>query len=149
TEVDEPYRKALRLESEDDVLNNILAWFLATSPEPRLRDPALAVRLAKKAVDARINDANFWNTLGVAHYRTGDHKAAVAELGMATSLRVDGESVDWFFLAMAHQRLGDRDKAQAYFDRAVQWMEKHMPHDDELRRFRAEAETLVAEARKR
>ena len=109
-----------------------------------MRDPALAVRLAKKAVDARMHEANYWNTLGVAHYRNGDDKAAISELETAMSLGAGGTSMDWFFLAMANWRLGDRDQAQSWFDRAVQWMDKHKPHDDELRRFRAEAEALLA-----
>jgi Tfp pilus assembly protein PilF len=85
----------------------------------------------------------------VAHYRNGDDKAAVADLETAISMRTDGDSFDWFFLAMAHQRLGDHDKAQTYFAQALQWMEKHKPHDDELRRFRAEAKTQLGEAPKR
>jgi Tfp pilus assembly protein PilF len=149
SEAAEPYGKALKLESEDAVVNNERAWFLATSPEPRWRDAARAVRLAKKAVDAKQESGNYWNTLGVAHYRNGDDKAAVANLEKAMSLKSGGDSLDWFFLAMAHCRLGDRDKAQTWFNRAVQWMEKHGPQDDELRRFRAEAEALLAAARER
>jgi tetratricopeptide (TPR) repeat protein len=149
TEAAEPYRKALELESEDAGINNALAWFLATSTEPRLRDAALAVRLAKKAVTARPQAGDYRNTLGVAHYRNGDDKAAVAELETATRLRAGGDSFDWFFLAMAHRRLGDRDEARTWFDRAVRWMDRYKPRDDELRRFRAEAEALLAEARER
>jgi hypothetical protein len=33
-----------------------------------------------------------------------------------------------------------------WFDRAVEWTDAHKPHDDELRRFRAEAEALLAES---
>jgi hypothetical protein len=33
-------------------------------------------------------------------------------------------------------------------NRAVQWMDKNKPRDDELRRFRAEAEGMLAEADK-
>src|SRR5262249_50353327 len=65
---------------ESPVANNGLAWLLVTSPEPDLRDPALAVKLAKKAVAALSESANLRNTLGVAHYRNGDDKAAIAEL---------------------------------------------------------------------
>jgi tetratricopeptide (TPR) repeat protein len=148
-EAAEPYRKALGLGGADPAVDNELAWFLATSPEPSLRDAALAVRLAKKAVTARPRSADYRNTLGVAYYRNGDDKAAVAELETAMSLRAGGNSFDWFFLAMAHWRLGDRDKARAWLDRAVQGMDRHKPHDDELRRFRAEAEAILAEARKR
>jgi len=144
-EAAEPYRKALELDPEDPVLNNNLAWFLATSPEPRLRDAALAVRLAKKAVTTQPRSADYRNTLGVAHYRNGDDSAAVAELETAMSLRAGGDSSDWFFLALAHWRLGDRDKARTWFERAVQGMDSHKPHDDELCRFRAEAEATLAE----
>jgi hypothetical protein len=84
----------------------------------------------------------------VAHYRNGDDKAAVAELETAMSLRAGGDSFDWVFLATAHWRLGGRDKARTWFDRAMQWVDGHRPHDHELRRFRAEAEAMLAEARK-
>jgi serine/threonine-protein kinase len=149
-DADEPYRKALAVDPEDPAVNNEAAWFLATNPEPCLRDPGLAVRRARKAVAARPQSADCQNTLGVALYRAGDDKAAVAELEAAMRLRVGGgNSFDWFFLAMAHWRLGDRDQARRWFDRAVRWMDSHKPYDDELRRFRAEAEVLVADDSKR
>jgi hypothetical protein len=58
-------------------------------------------------------------------------------------LRQGGDGTDWFFLAMAHARMGDKQEARKWFDRAVAWMEKNRPGDDELRRFRAEAEELL------
>jgi tetratricopeptide (TPR) repeat protein/tRNA A-37 threonylcarbamoyl transferase component Bud32 len=144
-----PYRKAIEIDAEVPPVNNELAWILATSPEPRVRDAALAVQLAQKAVKARQKSGDYWNTLGVAHYRNGDDKAAVAELETAMRLREGGDSFDWFFLSMAHWRLGNRNQARTWFDRAVQWMDKHKPHNDELRRFRAEAEAMLAETGKR
>jgi serine/threonine protein kinase/Tfp pilus assembly protein PilF len=145
-EAAEPYRKALELEEDDHAVNNELAWFLATSPESRLRDAARAVRLAKKVVTAQPDSANYRNTLGVAYYRIGDDRAAITELERAMSMEEGGSSLDWFFLAMAHWRLGDRNTARTWFDRAVEWMDKHKPHDDELCRFRAEARALLADA---
>ena len=127
-------------------MNNELAWFLATSSNPRWRDPARAVRLAKKAVAVQQDSANCRNTLGVAHYCNGDYKDAVTELKRAMDLRSAGDSFDWFFLAMAHWRLGESDLARTWFDRAVQWMDKYNPQDDELRRIRAEAEALLSKA---
>jgi tetratricopeptide (TPR) repeat protein len=149
TEAAELCRKALEVDSEDPAVNNRLACFLATGSEPGLRDAALAVRLAKNAVAAQPQSGDYRNTLGVAHYRNGDDRAAIAELEKAMSLRAGGDSFDWFFLAMAHWRLGDRGQARTWFDRAVQWMDRHKPQDDELRRFRAEAEGMLAEAGKR
>ncbi len=149
-EADETYGKVVEVDSEDPVVNNKLAWFLATAPEPRFRNPAEAVRLAEKAVAAEPTSGFSRNTLGVAHYRNGEDGAAVAALEEAMRLRADGDSCDWFFMAMSHWRLGKRDEARAWFDRAVQGMERAGPPDDEMRRFRAEAEALLgAGARRR
>ena len=114
-----------------------------------MRNAPLALELAKKAVTAQQEDGDCRNTLGVAYYRNGDDRAAIDELEKAMSLRKGGDSFDWFVLAMAHCRLGDRDKARRWFERAVQWMDRHKPHDDELRRFRKEAETVLAGTGKR
>jgi hypothetical protein len=48
-----------------------------------------------------------------------------------------------FFLALAHWRLGDRDRAYTDYDRAVAWMERNDSYGDELNRFRDEAATLL------
>ncbi len=145
-EAAEPYHKALGLEEDDPTVNNDLAWFLATSAEPCLRDPARAVRLALKAVTAEPKSANYRNTLGVAYYRKGDDKSAIGAIETAMNMRAGGDSFDWFFLAMAYRRLGDSDKARMWFDRAMQWMDRHKPHHDELCRFRAEAEAMLMAA---
>ena len=47
------------------------------------------------------------------------------------------------FLAMAHCRLEEMDVARGYLDEAVRWFEANKPTDPQLRRFRAEAETLL------
>jgi tetratricopeptide (TPR) repeat protein len=142
-----PYQRALAVAPDDPVVNNNLAWFLVTALEPRLWKPAEAVRLAQKAVDARPNEGDFWNTLGVAHFRNGDDQAAIAALGTSMRRRAGGDSYDWFFLAMAHGRRGEHDKAAVWLNRAVKWMAQHQPLDGELRRFRSEAEALLAQAK--
>jgi Tfp pilus assembly protein PilF len=143
SEASEPYRKALALEEDDAGVNNDLAWFLATSPEPGVRDTARALRLAQKAVAARPDTYNFRNTLGVAYYRNGNDREAVTELEKATSM-MGGTPFDWFFLAMAHWRMGHRDLARTFFNRSVEWMTSRNSQDVELRRMRAEAETMLA-----
>ena len=127
-----------------------LAWFLVTSPEPCLRDAARALRLAKKAVTARPESANYRNTLGVAYYRSGDDRAAVAELEKAMSMQAGGTPFDWFFLAMAHWRLGRPRRGRGCgFNRSVEWMANRKSHDDELCRFRAEAQAMLADPGRR
>jgi hypothetical protein len=52
-------------------------------------------------------------------------------------------SFDYFFLAMGHWQLGDRDKAAKYYAQAVDWMDKNKPEDADLHRFRAEAANVL------
>ena len=44
---------------------------------------------------------------------------------------------------MANWQLGEKDKARQWYDKAAQWMEKNEPKNEELRRFRKEAEELL------
>jgi eukaryotic-like serine/threonine-protein kinase len=135
-------------DKQAEELNN-QAWPLATNPEATLRDPARAVELAQKAVDLCPKQAMYWNTLGVAHYSAGHWKDAIEALTKSMELQKGKlESFDTFFLAMAHWRLGEKEKARQWYDRAVQWLEKNKqalqkPHQEELRRFRAEAAELL------
>jgi Flp pilus assembly protein TadD len=122
---------------------NALAWDLATHAEPARRDPARAVSLAKEAVELKPQQGYYHNTLGAALYRAGDWKAAIVALEKSMELRKGGDSNDWFFLAMAHWQLGDKDKARPWYGRAVEWMDKNQPMNEELRRFRVEAAELL------
>src|SRR5262249_7054519 len=144
------YETALKLAPRDARIVNGLAWLLATCPEPRLRAPGQAVLLAKKAVQLKPQEGGHWNTLGVALYRAGDWKAAVAALDKSVQLRKGGSAEDWLFLAVAHWKLDDRAEARKWYDQAVAWLEKNRQalaknarQADELRRFRSEAEEVL------
>ncbi len=144
------YRAAIRLGGVDarlraDIRHGLsaLAWHFANAAELKSRAPGRAVELAKEAVELSPNEGDCWNTLGVAHYRARDWKSAVEALEKSVSLRNGGDSLDWFFLAMAHWQMGNKNEAHKWFDRAVQWMEKHKSNDEELHRFRTEAAELM------
>ncbi len=137
------YRTAIELDPKNVWAHNELAWLLATCPAPNLRDPKRAVELAKKAVEFTPTDGNYWNTLGAAYYRAGDWKAAIKTLEKSMDLRKGGDSLDWFYLTMANWQLGEKEQARQWYDRAVQWMEKNQPKNDELHRFRSEAAELL------
>jgi tetratricopeptide (TPR) repeat protein len=136
-------KKALAIDPQQANARNTLAWLLATCPDAKLRDPSQAVALAKKAVERNPYGGGYHNTLGAAHYRAGDWNAAIAALEKSMALGKGGNSNDWFFLAMAHWQLGEKDKAREWYDRAVAWMDKNQPENEELRRFRAEAAQLM------
>lgn len=123
--------------------HHTLAWLHVTCPIAELREPVKAIALAKKAVELALTEGAVWNTLGVAHYRAGEWSAAVETLTQAMALRDGGDARDWLFLAMAHWQLGEKELARKWYDRAAGRMEKHQPSDDELERFRAEADELL------
>jgi WD40 repeat protein/tetratricopeptide (TPR) repeat protein len=146
------YEEALRhsAPARSAVHCNELAWLLATCPRPEFRDPNRAVELAKKAVALAPRAGNCWNTLGVAHYRAGQEKEAIAALTRSMELRNGGDAFDRLFLAMAHRKRGNPEEARKWYDQAVEWQEKNKEplandklHTEELRRFRSEAEEVL------
>jgi serine/threonine protein kinase/predicted Zn-dependent protease len=139
-----PYRRAVALRPQRALFHNDLAWLLVTAPDPRLRAPAEAVGLARKAAELQPTAANVWNTLGVALYRAGDYREAIAALEKAEELGRGREfGFNALFLAMARWQLGERDDARAWYERAIAWIDKNKPDDNELRQFRAEADGLL------
>jgi WD40 repeat protein/tetratricopeptide (TPR) repeat protein len=124
---------------------NELAWDLATNPDGGRRDPGRAVTEAKRAIDLVPENGTFWNTLGVAHYRAGEWKPAIAALQRSVLLRKGGDSFDWFFLAMAHWKLGEHANSRRWHAQAIEWMDKNQPKNDQLRLFRSEAAQLLGQ----
>jgi tetratricopeptide (TPR) repeat protein len=113
-------------------------------PDPKLRDAKRAVELSKKNVAAAPNPWEFWRTLGIAHHFAGDEQAAVKALTRSLELRKFGEAFDYFPLAAAHAKLGNKKEARQWYDRGVAWMAEHAhPHAAELAILRADAEALL------
>jgi tetratricopeptide (TPR) repeat protein len=144
------FQTALKLAPASAYVHNSLAWLLANCPEAKMRDPARAIELAKKATELEPMEGASWNTLGVAHYRAGDDKAAIAAFNRSMELREGGDAFDYLFLAMAHQKRGERDEARKWYDRATEWLEKNgerlkeMPEArEEFSRLRSEAEEFL------
>src|SRR5262249_8999828 len=74
---------------------------------------------------------------------------AIRTLEKSMSMRKGGDSFDWFFLAMAHWRLGEVEKARQWHEKALAWMEKRAPKHPELLLFRAEAQELMKQTESR
>jgi tetratricopeptide (TPR) repeat protein len=119
-------------------LNN-WAWLLATCPEPRLRNYTDSVQYARRALELEPRNYYTWNTLGVAYFRLGAWDDALSALYRSMELRDEGDSTDWFFLAMIHERLGHKERAREWYNKAVQWAHVAAPDNEELYRFEVEA----------
>jgi len=139
-------RDALQRAPDRADVNNNLAWLLTTSPFPNQRNAAEALRLAEEAVKHAPGVGIYWNTLGVAHYRLGHYREAVAMLEKSCGLRGDGDAFDWFFLAMARYKLGDRETASQLYEAGVRWMKDRESFNEELKRFRDEARQMLLQA---
>ncbi len=123
---------------------NGLAWPLATDANVRLHDPQTAVALAQKALEMAPLDGAIRNTLGVAQDRAGTFHGAVLTLKKSIEARHGGDAFDYFFLAMAYQRLEQFDEAKHWYVAGKTWMDRDKGSDDqELIRFRREAAELI------
>jgi serine/threonine protein kinase/Flp pilus assembly protein TadD len=120
-----------------------LAGVLATCPDEKVHDHVRAVALAQKAVELQPANPAFLSTLGMARYRVGDWKAAVDALTKSMSLSNGGGAAEWFFVAMARWQMGEKKDARELYDRAVAWIEKNDPKNEDLARLRAEAEKAL------
>jgi eukaryotic-like serine/threonine-protein kinase len=141
--------KRFRGTTDPDLANSV-AWVCVLGPDA-VDDWDALVRLAELGVKGASDGnekAGVLNTLGAALFRAGRLKAAVDRLGEGMLLRHGAdEPVDWPFLAMAYQRLGDREKARRWVGR----LRSRQPDKDprmfweelELRLLRAEAEAVV------
>lgn len=142
-EADAEFDQVFRVYSRSASSLNKLAWPLVIDPDPKLQNGQAAVKMSQKAVELSPDNGSYWNTLGVAHYRNGQWREAVTALKKSMSLRSGGDAHEWFFLAMAYQKLEKPNKAKNWFDKSVQWLEENKPGDAELVRIQEEAQTTV------
>jgi tetratricopeptide (TPR) repeat protein len=141
-------KRAGEMPSGDPAQANNLAWKLATGP-PLLRDPKLALSLARKATEEAPGTAVYLNTLGVAQYGAGRYAEAVTTLEKSLAAgKGRSDAFDLFFLAMARHKLGQAARARASFDRALLWRRDHQDllggqSSAELDGFQAEAQAIL------
>jgi serine/threonine protein kinase/tetratricopeptide (TPR) repeat protein len=136
-----------RSEANDHWNLYMLADLLSFTSVARLRNPDLALKLARKALELKPDDGMARQSLSLALYRTGDWKGCVEA----------GDGLD-YFRAMAHWQLGQKDEARAAFEQADRWFagyeqqeaeriksrgEETHPGVRKLRRIRAEAAALL------
>jgi hypothetical protein len=122
---------------------NRLAWILVMCPLMELRDPPQAVSLAQQAVALAPDEADYWNTLGVAQYRAGDCAQATETLRKSMGIGKGGEPCDWFFMAMIEWQRGDKAQARSWYEKGDRWMQTKPPRSDDWFRCREEAAKML------
>jgi WD40 repeat protein/serine/threonine protein kinase len=126
---------------------NNKSWLTARLPAASAAAYGVALRLAETACRHTPRNGVFLNTLGVAQYRVGKYKEALATLTQADELNSDAYRgsipADLAFLAMAQYRLGQTEKARAALSRLRAAMQKpQWAKDQESQGFMREAEAL-------
>jgi serine/threonine protein kinase/Tfp pilus assembly protein PilF len=121
-----------------------LAWQVAADTDPVLRDSGMAVEFARRAVKQRPEVGAFWLTLGVAHYRAGQWRAAVQTLEKVRSMMTGpGRCVATFALAMTRWQAGQREQARRCYDEAARQAAALTQASPLVQKFRKEAAALL------
>jgi tetratricopeptide (TPR) repeat protein len=80
---------------------------------------------------------------GLSWYRAGAWKSAIDSFTKAAALRSSDHAFDWFYIAMAHQQLGEPEEARRWYDKAVEAIHKNDTTDEELLRLSRQADELL------
>jgi tetratricopeptide (TPR) repeat protein len=142
-EAETAFRKSIDLNSNNAYPLNALAWLLLTAPDRRQRRSEEALQLSRRAVQEAPDVATYFNTLGLAEYRNGHWEKAIATLKKSIEMSKGTDPTDFFFLAMAHWRRGDKAEAEQSFQKGIEGAKRDAPNQWEWRMLWAEAAELL------
>jgi tetratricopeptide (TPR) repeat protein len=123
---------------EPEYLHDV-AWYLTSCADGSRRDPRKAIDLLQQSLRRAPQNAKYRGALGAAHYRAGQWDLAVTALTEALRQRPDGDGTMYLYLAMAYQKRGDKDQANAGLQRGTRWVQERCPGDPDLQQLRNEA----------
>jgi eukaryotic-like serine/threonine-protein kinase len=138
------YRIGFRNQPDAVYGENEFAWMVALAPNRPPRDYDEALEHSKKALELAPNKGLYYNTLALVEYRRGRWNDSIAAATRSIAIGNGGDASDWFFLALAHWQLGEKEKARTWFDKAVAWTKEKRPKNAELFQFWKEAAKLLA-----
>jgi tetratricopeptide (TPR) repeat protein len=128
-----------------------VVWTCVLAPDAGV-ESVRVVELAEKLAAQNAKNRSHQTNLGAALYRAGQFKQAALQLDKAAALPADPfQAVEyaWFFLAMAHQRLGHAEEARQWLQKAQKQIEQKSSIDLPWNRrltlqlLRRETETLL------
>jgi tetratricopeptide (TPR) repeat protein len=104
---------------------NTVTWICSLSASAIPNDTLLQHAERARAKAPHSQRSNVLNTLGAALFRAGRAEEAVKRLNEAIDSQGQGGTVeDWLFLALAHQSLGQSNKAREWYSRAAEELAK-------------------------
>ena len=98
---------------------NALRWNLLTCPLSQFRDPRRALEMTNTLLQSDPLSADYWTSVGLAHYRMRQWDEAITALQKSHELFAEEPVNVLYLLAMAHQQHGSTDDARAWYHRAI------------------------------
>ncbi len=138
---------AERYPQDPNHLNNA-SWEVVRRPDSGTEDYRRALRYAEAACRLMPREPTFINTLGVARYRAGQYREALADLDRSLQInapRFGGPiPADLAYIAMAQHRLGQTTEARTTLKRLREAMKaQRWSADEESKAFLTEAMALI------
>ncbi len=137
------FDRASKLDPQLADASSSMAGSLANCADLRLRNAEQAVILAELAVRLAPKSSDNWFILGMARYRAGDWEGVLKALEKSMHFGGGGYPNDFFFMAMVHWQLGDQEEARRWYDKAVEFFNKHYTSGNSQGQFRPEAAKLL------
>jgi eukaryotic-like serine/threonine-protein kinase len=108
--------------TDEAMVRHALAWLHLFGPAG-MRDAAVAVAEAERAVELAPKNVEYLNTLGAAYYRTENYSKAILTLCRAQEgSKTDATALNRFFLAMSYHRQDDAAQAQVCYRQGLSWL---------------------------
>ena len=117
-----------------------LKWFQSTFPQEDVvqRNPERQTK--------RMNCPVFWHHgLGVQELEAGYFEDAIGDFSASHEKRSEGHAFDWLYLAWAHWKLDQKDKAREWLNKTDQWIQQQPQRDVELDELRSQVAQIMNE----
>jgi tetratricopeptide (TPR) repeat protein len=146
-EAADAFRQAVKIRPSDFRGLTMGAGFLSNNPIEQLRAPDEAVSLARRAVELAPDLDSAWHSLGYAEYRAGNWRASIEAL--QKSLEAGDPGIGSYicvccYFSMSHWKLGERDQALKWFERANERMKAGRPVVEDVQWIVNEAAALLS-----
>lgn len=129
---------------DEPTAKNTVAWLLVSNPDERTQRADVACQLARHAVDRNPEQSAYWNTLGLALYRSNRFLESVEATQRSLAITKNDE-YDLLFLSMAKWKLGQETAARDLFVQSMSAYEAKQEKNDEFEQFLDEAKRLIRE----
>ncbi len=117
-----------------------LEWFQATFPQEDV-----ARRGPERQTEHMSCPVFELHGLAVQELEAGYLEDAIGDFSASLEKRSEGHTFDWLYLAWAHWKLDQKDKAREWFDKADQWIQQQPTRDVELDELRSQVAQIMSE----